>query len=819
MMGKACGLMSISWLRLAFHDFGTYNIADKSGGLDGSILTAEEALYSENLPLAADESNIVLFQQLSVKHPSITPPDWIALGALTAIRKCGGPDLLPKFRPGRVASFTPNNYYLLPHRNSTLTEIQAIYARMGFTDFNDVLTLTIGSHTLGRLNSRLGDADFSKKPPLQLDSTPNVFDNEVFKSAVKFDGNLTVSDERTATNGPQLENDRYLMSHPSAMQIATLYATNQEAFFAAYGDVFMRMLEMGHDNLGCPLGGSATVAGCNTTQIVDTPTPNMLTETPVSWKGISEQLTKMFYVQAPLLPASGSNNKNVLPNSSGKQRYCGWTMIIFVIILLSVLLRQKEAAPLLSDLKRSLLLLLKIYDYVFPAPDEVKLNSTLASKIIAYSWIEERHLDIPKLDSSLNFVIEELAKVNNYKAPKDKLVILQNTLQLVVDIIEKQTSQLASSDHLLPVLILAILKSNPPNLISNVKYILRFRNQEELDRGENQYCVTNVMSAISFLYNLSADSLTFADDEEKALRVKDLGTGKSGTSTPVASSATVSTPSIVPMITPTSTITPTTDYVTAKSVSPAQQQISTPSPQLAGVSEIANKFYSSTSDFFGNLIKEAKNIGDSAVGNIDAVVESVFKGKEDAAGSGGDSASGKIVGTSSSGTSNGNNSGSLPVPYTVDKHLKSPDYDGNSKDGEGTSKSWTPSTTPQFLNSTFFNNNKGASPTTSITTSRTSAVSPLMSPVKKSLVEIGQDEEFELQLALALSISEAEEELKNQEEILVKVIEESSRLDKQEKQLAEVANGESVEEPLIVLEGNDRKLDEDEFGEYQQAKS
>ena len=37
---------------------------------------------------------------------------------------------------------------------------------------------------------------------------------------------------------------------------------------------------------------------------------------------------------------------------------------------------------------------------------------------------------------------------------------------------------------------------------------MRFRNADEIDKGANQFCLTNMMGAISFIYNMTTKSLT-----------------------------------------------------------------------------------------------------------------------------------------------------------------------------------------------------------------------------------------------------------------------------------------------------------------------
>ncbi|KAI8929964.1 hypothetical protein BC831DRAFT_441745 [Entophlyctis helioformis] len=168
------------------------------------------------------------------------------------------------------------------------------------------------------------------------------------------------------------------------------------------------------------------------------------------------------------------------------------------------------------------LIMSKIFDRVFTAPgtDETRSNLVLQRKIESFAWIDERHLDIPMtFNLSLEIAQAELLRINGFKSPRDKLVILQNVLQIVVDLIKKNTrdGESAGNDNLLPTLILVVIRANPPNMISNIKYIMRFRNAQELEKGPNQYCMTNVMGAISFIYNMTGKSLTLTDAEKQRL--------------------------------------------------------------------------------------------------------------------------------------------------------------------------------------------------------------------------------------------------------------------------------------------------------------
>ncbi|KAF8933223.1 hypothetical protein BGZ47_010963 [Haplosporangium gracile] len=68
-----------------------------------------------------------------------------------------------------------------------------------------------------------------------------------------------------------------------------------------------------------------------------------------------------------------------------------------------------------------------------------------------------------------------------------------------------------SADVLLPLLIFSVVKSNPPMLISNLRYIQRFKVQDHLT-GELAYCLTNMMAVVSFLEELDPQAFGLSSD-------------------------------------------------------------------------------------------------------------------------------------------------------------------------------------------------------------------------------------------------------------------------------------------------------------------
>lgn len=73
-----------------------------------------------------------------------------------------------------------------------------------------------------------------------------------------------------------------------------------------------------------------------------------------------------------------------------------------------------------------------------------------------------------------------------------------------------------SGDVLLPLLIFAVVKSNPPQLVSHLLYTQRFRNRSV--GGEESYCLVNLMAVVEFLENVDLAALGLKESESKVMR-------------------------------------------------------------------------------------------------------------------------------------------------------------------------------------------------------------------------------------------------------------------------------------------------------------
>ncbi|CCD27206.1 guanine nucleotide exchange factor VPS9 NDAI_0K00170 [Naumovozyma dairenensis CBS 421] len=147
-------------------------------------------------------------------------------------------------------------------------------------------------------------------------------------------------------------------------------------------------------------------------------------------------------------------------------------------------------------------------------------DKKLREKIEEFRFIEPDNLDIiivkpNKLKTFVNYSGIELDKVNNFKAPRDKMVCILNSCKVIFGYLKhyepgSDDGDAKGADSFIPLLIYTILKSKVQFLVSNVKYIERFRLEEFL-RGEESYYLSSIQAAIDFIMTLDVRSLTIND--------------------------------------------------------------------------------------------------------------------------------------------------------------------------------------------------------------------------------------------------------------------------------------------------------------------
>ncbi|XP_042497080.1 putative L-ascorbate peroxidase 6 isoform X2 [Macadamia integrifolia] len=184
--GKAAGV-----LRLAFHDAGTFDMDDTSGGMNGSIVY--ELDRPENSGL---KKSVKILEKAKSEAGIIQPVSWadmIAVGGAEAISICGGPTIPVQL--GRLDSITQE------------------------------LVALSGAHTLG--SKGFGN--------------PTVFDNSYFK--ILLEKPWLSSAGMSSMIG--LPTDHVLAEDDECLRWITEYAENQNRFFDDFRNAYIKLVNSG----------------------------------------------------------------------------------------------------------------------------------------------------------------------------------------------------------------------------------------------------------------------------------------------------------------------------------------------------------------------------------------------------------------------------------------------------------------------------------------------------------------------------------------------------------------------------------------------
>ena len=153
--------------------------------------------------------------------------------------------------------------------------------------------------------------------------------------------------------------------------------------------------------------------------------------------------------------------------------------------------------------------------------DDLERDRVLSERIRLFAWVREEQLDVKKGQHSERFYIfaaQELNKVNHYKAPRDKMICILNCCKVIFGLIRHLGSD-ESADAFMPLLILVVLRANPPNLISNWEYIQRFRSPPRRT-SESEYYLSSLAGAIAFIEQMDHTTLSHTTQLELDERIQ-----------------------------------------------------------------------------------------------------------------------------------------------------------------------------------------------------------------------------------------------------------------------------------------------------------
>lgn len=165
-----------------------------------------------------------------------------------------------------------------------------------------------------------------------------------------------------------------------------------------------------------------------------------------------------------------------------------------------------------------------LYRILFCPPfttDEEK-DLAIQKRIRQLNWVSGKNLEcrIHETSSEVRELvytsITDLLNMDSAKAPQEKLSCVIYCCRNIFLLLQHSVGGPASADEFLPALIFIVLKANPARLKSNINFITRFCNASRLMTGEGGYYFTNLCCAVSFIENLTAESLNMDEKDFNA---------------------------------------------------------------------------------------------------------------------------------------------------------------------------------------------------------------------------------------------------------------------------------------------------------------
>ncbi|KAG8087928.1 hypothetical protein GUJ93_ZPchr0010g11084 [Zizania palustris] len=212
--GKAAGMV-----RLVFHDAGTFDIADKSGGMNGSIIY--EVDRPENTGLNKSIKVLGKAKEVIDRVQPVSWADLIAVAGAEAVALCGGPEI--PVRLGRLDSSTVDPAGKLPEETLDAAALKTLFSKKGFS--TQEMVVLSGAHTIG--GKGFGN--------------PYIFDNTYFK--VLLEKPQASSAGMPAMVG--LRTDWALAEDDECLRWINLYAGDQAKFFDDFKDAYIKLVNTG----------------------------------------------------------------------------------------------------------------------------------------------------------------------------------------------------------------------------------------------------------------------------------------------------------------------------------------------------------------------------------------------------------------------------------------------------------------------------------------------------------------------------------------------------------------------------------------------
>ncbi|KAL1515118.1 hypothetical protein AB1Y20_004181 [Prymnesium parvum] len=230
-----------AFIRLAWHDAGTYNSTDGKYGPRASMRFEPEASNPSNNGL--DRARAML-EPVKRALPLISYADLWQLAAVVSIEMMGGPRV--PFRVGRLDATSAEECAppgMLPDAHGDAAHLRKVFYRMGFND-GEIVAL-IGSHSVGRCHPQFSGFNGP------WTTNPLSFDNHYFKDLLQKhwapDGNVYKSSISDGTI--MLDADLELATDPTFSIWVRAFANDQTLFFSSFASAFQKLGDLGHSSL------------------------------------------------------------------------------------------------------------------------------------------------------------------------------------------------------------------------------------------------------------------------------------------------------------------------------------------------------------------------------------------------------------------------------------------------------------------------------------------------------------------------------------------------------------------------------------------
>ncbi|KAL7712615.1 Vacuolar sorting protein 9 (VPS9) domain containing protein [Entamoeba marina] len=169
-----------------------------------------------------------------------------------------------------------------------------------------------------------------------------------------------------------------------------------------------------------------------------------------------------------------------------------------------------------------------LYQYIWPPIIETQetdmnfecttLDTNLTTNIKLHNFVAPHHLDMSLgnptiVKSAIEVIGTELRKMNEFCSPLNKGYQLCNAFKLAITFLNKVHQTTITADDLLPTIILSILHTPIPYLITTIEYLNNYIPKWLNFPSEIQYYIAHLSSAINFLKTISYQSLSIGIED------------------------------------------------------------------------------------------------------------------------------------------------------------------------------------------------------------------------------------------------------------------------------------------------------------------